>query len=113
MSSSSERRTGAAAPRLVTPQPGTTPRRTRGRARPAVTEPVPGNPATETANGQDPARRPPWGTAIRWIERMPFEGPVMVEVAGERHALGTTVAHAIFVSADGPEFAPAAAKERA
>lgn len=38
------------------------------------------------------------GSALRWIEREPFEGPVTIEVAGERHSLGRPVAEAIFVS---------------
>jgi len=40
------------------------------------------------------------GTTLRWIEREPFEGPVVVEVTGERYTLGAQVAEAIFV-ADG------------
>jgi DtxR family transcriptional regulator, Mn-dependent transcriptional regulator len=42
------------------------------------------------------------GTMVRLVEREPFDGPVMVEVAGERYALGAHVAEAIFV-ADGSQ----------
>ncbi|HEY8693657.1 MAG TPA: metal-dependent transcriptional regulator [Chloroflexota bacterium] len=38
------------------------------------------------------------GTIVRWIEREPFEGPVVIEVAGERYTLGAQVAEAIFVT---------------
>jgi DtxR family transcriptional regulator, Mn-dependent transcriptional regulator len=37
------------------------------------------------------------GVRLHWIEREPFEGPVVIEVAGERYALGAPVAAAIFV----------------
>jgi DtxR family Mn-dependent transcriptional regulator len=39
------------------------------------------------------------GVAIRWLEREPFDGPVTIEVEGERHALGKPVAMAVFVAA--------------
>ena len=40
------------------------------------------------------------GTAVQWVEHAPFDGPVVIEVAGERFALGAHVADAIFVSDD-------------
>lgn len=40
------------------------------------------------------------GTVLRWIERQPFDGPIVVEVDADRFALGAQVAEAIFV-ADG------------
>src|SRR5579862_469681 len=39
------------------------------------------------------------GTVVRWVEREPFDGPILVDVGGERYALGTQVADAIFVKA--------------
>jgi DtxR family Mn-dependent transcriptional regulator len=44
------------------------------------------------------------GTVVRWIEREPFDGPIVIEVEGERYALGGQVADAIFV-AHGSELA--------
>jgi len=41
------------------------------------------------------------GTSVRWLEREPFEGPVVIEVEGERYALGEHVASSIFVNHDG------------
>ena len=38
------------------------------------------------------------GVTLRWLEREPFEGPVVVEVKGERCSLGAPVAAAIFVA---------------
>lgn len=38
------------------------------------------------------------GTSVQWVEHEPFDGPVVIEVAGERYALGAHVADAIFVS---------------
>ena len=38
------------------------------------------------------------GVEVRWIERGPFDGPVLVEVAGERQSLGKPVASAVFVA---------------
>jgi DtxR family Mn-dependent transcriptional regulator len=38
------------------------------------------------------------GVEVRWIEHQPFDGPVMVEVAGERQSLGKPVASAVFVA---------------
>lgn len=38
------------------------------------------------------------GQSLHWIEREPFEGPVLVEVAGEHYSLGRPVADAIFVT---------------
>jgi DtxR family transcriptional regulator, iron-dependent repressor len=40
------------------------------------------------------------GTILHWVEREPFEGPIVVEVDGERYALGAQVAEAIFVGDD-------------
>jgi DtxR family Mn-dependent transcriptional regulator len=40
------------------------------------------------------------GTRLRLVEREPFGGPLMIEVDGERHALGLTVAQSIFVADD-------------
>jgi DtxR family transcriptional regulator, Mn-dependent transcriptional regulator len=40
------------------------------------------------------------GTSVHWIEREPFEGPVVIEVEGEHYTLGTQVAEAIFVAED-------------
>lgn len=41
------------------------------------------------------------GTIVEWLEREPFDGPVVIEVAGERYALGAHVAASIFVSDHG------------
>ncbi|HUZ76099.1 MAG TPA: metal-dependent transcriptional regulator [Chloroflexota bacterium] len=42
------------------------------------------------------------GADFRVISREPFAGPVVVEVQGERHALGAAVAEAIFVRRASP-----------
>ncbi|MBV9121441.1 MAG: metal-dependent transcriptional regulator [Chloroflexi bacterium] len=38
------------------------------------------------------------GTLLRWIDREPFEGPVLIEVGSERYTLGMPVAQTIFVA---------------
>jgi DtxR family Mn-dependent transcriptional regulator len=38
------------------------------------------------------------GAVVHWLEREPFDGPIVIEIDRERHALGTQVAEAIFVA---------------
>ena len=40
------------------------------------------------------------GTRLHWVERQPFEGPVVIDVDHERYTLGAHVAEAIFVAAE-------------
>ena len=38
------------------------------------------------------------GVTVRLVEREPFEGPVLIEVDGERHSLGMPVARSVFLA---------------